>query len=69
MMDLFFFLQAYGQVFINKVQQKHQQAKNYFSRLAGTAELVRKHQTNLVVDCTEKKFFSKQTSCSTIPRK
>lgn len=33
--------QGYGQVFIQKVQQKHVLARNYFSRLPGMAEHLR----------------------------
>ncbi|XP_046580375.1 IQ and ubiquitin-like domain-containing protein [Haliotis rubra] len=34
--------EGYGQVFILKVKQKHTLARNYFSRLPGMAELIRK---------------------------
>jgi len=34
-------LQGYGQVFMQKVQQKHVLARNYFSRLPGMAEHVK----------------------------
>ncbi|XP_071082848.1 IQ motif and ubiquitin-like domain-containing protein isoform X1 [Haliotis cracherodii] len=34
--------EGYGQVFIHKVKQKHTLARNYFSRLPGMAELIRK---------------------------
>ena len=33
--------QGYGAVFIHKVTQKHNFARNYFSRLPGMAELLR----------------------------
>lgn len=60
---------GYDQVFINKINQKHQLAKHYFSRLHGTAELLRKQQVNLTVGSTKRKeAFSKQTSCSTLYR-
>lgn len=35
--------EGYGEVFIHKVKQKHTLARNYFSRLPGMAELIRKH--------------------------
>ena len=35
--------QGYGDVFIQKVKQKHTLARNYFSRLPGMAELMRQH--------------------------
>ena len=38
---LLFFLQGYGHVFIQKIQQKHVLARNYFSRLPGMAELIK----------------------------
>ncbi|XP_067684534.1 IQ motif and ubiquitin-like domain-containing protein [Haliotis asinina] len=34
--------EGYGHVFIHKVKQKHTLARNYFSRLPGMAELIRK---------------------------
>ena len=36
-----FIFQGYGQVFMQKIQQKHVLARNYFSRLPGMAEHVR----------------------------
>lgn len=38
---LFLVFQGYGQVFIQKVQQKHVLARNYFSRLPGMSEHLR----------------------------
>ena len=37
----FMYLQGYGHVFIQKIQQKHVLARNYFSRLPGMAEHVK----------------------------
>ncbi|CAL1532090.1 unnamed protein product [Lymnaea stagnalis] len=39
---LFSLEEGYGQVFIHKVTQKHNFARNYFSRLPGMAEILRK---------------------------
>lgn len=38
------YLQGYGDVFIRKIKQKHTLARNYFSRLPGMAELIRKQK-------------------------
>ena len=37
-----FFFQAYGKTFIHKVEHKHTLARNYFSRLPGMAEHLRR---------------------------
>ena len=37
-----FFFQAYGKTFIHKVKHKHTLARNYFSRLPGMAEHLRR---------------------------
>ncbi|KAK0051920.1 IQ and ubiquitin-like domain-containing protein [Biomphalaria pfeifferi] len=46
---LFSLEEGYGQVFIHKVTQKHNFARNYFSRLPGMAEVLRKK-----IDASEK---------------
>ncbi|PVD24356.1 hypothetical protein C0Q70_14837, partial [Pomacea canaliculata] len=38
--------EGYGEVFMQKVKQKHTIARNYFSRLPGMAELMQKHSNN-----------------------
>ncbi len=36
------YLQAYGKTFVHKVKHKHTLARNYFSRLPGMAEHMRR---------------------------
>lgn len=56
---------SYGEVIVDKVQKKHQQARNYFSRLPRTANLLRKHLTPLMDNVSKKQAaVSKQTSGS-----